>query len=676
MTIESVVGPRLTWSGPGRPPGERLLNEGRIVIGRAQTCDVVLADQLVSREHAAIVVAGNVVTLEDLNSRNGVFLNGERISAPVILSHGDEIAIGSWTFRFLAPPEADDDETTRVIGASDESVTLVAPLPSVDEPPVVTAPVRISPERTAPVAPPPPSEGTIIVPVPVAGTVPDDLLRSPIVSEAAIRASGVEVQLAEYLALGGGIGSFVWVDFLRNAGVPISDIRVTGYETKPYARYERLCSNSQIPGHERLRSNSDSRPDNIWGFPGYAVSEALAELRRGNLAGLGVLWQVFGEPATAETYTPRSGDVFRSMDREAERIGWSQMFRQGRIRAIRKTEEGRLMAVVSESDANRRKHTVIAARFAHLAVGYPAIQLLPDLSKYRETTGDFTRVVNAYEPHDHVYAALRAKGGVALIRGRGIVASRIFQRLWEERRTNPNIVIVHVNRSNVRKGNSFGLARRKVEYNWEFQPFNWPKACWGGELRARLEAADDEERKRLLAMWGGTTTASRSDWRRIIRDGTNEGWIRSEVGEVKEVIPLPDGRIRTVITSKEAGGGFLSLDADYVIDCTGLIARPDRDPLLGDLIRTYNLPLGPLGRLRVANDFEVEGMRHGNARMYAAGAITLGGPYAAVDSFLGLQYAALRSMDSMRAQRAKSLRNLNGFYSFLQWTKWASGIAP
>lgn len=75
----------------------------------------------------------------------------------------------------------------------------------------------------------------------------------------------------------------------------------------------------------------------------------------------------------------------------------------------------------------------------------------------------------------------------------------------------------------------------------------------------------------------------------------------------------------------------------------------------------------------MANDFEVPGMRNDQGRMFASGAMTLGGPYAAVDSFLGLQFAALRSVDSLTAARSPGLRGLNSFRSTFQWLRWARG---
>ncbi|MHC5732816.1 MAG: FHA domain-containing protein, partial [Nostoc sp.] len=87
-------------------------------------------------------------------------------------------------------------------------------------------------------------------------------------------ATGLPVDESDYLAIGAGLGSFFWADLLRISGVRAEKIVALGLEAEPYARYKRLCLNSQIPLHERLRSNSDSCPDNIWGWPSYALREA------------------------------------------------------------------------------------------------------------------------------------------------------------------------------------------------------------------------------------------------------------------------------------------------------------------------------------------------------------------------------------------------------------------
>ncbi len=62
------------------------LSEGKFVIGRAASCQLSLDDPLVSRHHAQLTVEGDVVTVEDLGSRNGVKVNGEPSDAVVLPS--------------------------------------------------------------------------------------------------------------------------------------------------------------------------------------------------------------------------------------------------------------------------------------------------------------------------------------------------------------------------------------------------------------------------------------------------------------------------------------------------------------------------------------------------------------------------------------------------------------
>ncbi len=73
--------------------GMRWTIEGERLIGREDTCDVVIADRQVSRFHARLYQAENGVILEDLASKNGTYVNSTRISEPVILQDGDVIQI-------------------------------------------------------------------------------------------------------------------------------------------------------------------------------------------------------------------------------------------------------------------------------------------------------------------------------------------------------------------------------------------------------------------------------------------------------------------------------------------------------------------------------------------------------------------------------------------------------
>jgi pSer/pThr/pTyr-binding forkhead associated (FHA) protein len=605
---------------------------------------MVLNSLEVSRFHALIDWENSGYWIADQNSRNGIQVNG-RQQPRMALAHGDLLTLGPY-------------QITISFGSR---ISTSVPSPSQ----ITFNPETNSPEPTLPpIQPSPPSLN-----------FPPPAFQAQAVEVQDLHATGLEVDEVDYATIGAGLGSFIWVDCLRIFGVRPEQIVAVGVDATPYNRYKQLCLNSQIPLHERLRSNSDSCPDNIWGFPSYAWREAWRDLGRGKFkAALGYLGQVFAEPTFVQTYTPRAGNVFDSIDRERKRIGWEQIFRYGSGRAIRKTTDGRYAIAYSRTTTGGRDRAFLVARFVHLATGYPALKFLPDLQAYREKTQDFQSVVNAYEPHDRVYEHLEQHGGTVLLRGRGIVTSRIIQRIYEARALNPKIRIVHLMRSPKPDGQKFRYAQRQSENHFEFQPFNWPKACWGGDLRAELEQADPTQRQRLLNDWGGTTTADRKDWRAIIDRGLKEGWYRPEFGQVERVEREPDGVI-TYIQNREYKG-TLRLDADFIIDATGLDADITASPLLNDLATHYGLPLNPLGRLSVSNEFELVEMRVSRGQMYAAGAITLGGPYAAVDSFLGLQYAALRSVDRLAAHRAPSLKKLNPATSLGQWLKWVANQAP
>lgn len=70
-----------------------------MVFGRDPSCDQVLDYPIISRRHACITRTGDTLTVEDLGSSNGTFVNGRRITHPVTVKPGDEISLGSYTFR-------------------------------------------------------------------------------------------------------------------------------------------------------------------------------------------------------------------------------------------------------------------------------------------------------------------------------------------------------------------------------------------------------------------------------------------------------------------------------------------------------------------------------------------------------------------------------------------------
>ena len=135
------------------------------------------------------------------------------------------------------------------------------------------------------------------------GELTQELLTSDWWTDAMVAAAGIPVVDVPFITVGGGIGSFVTVDYLRIAGVTTDRIRVLSDIDVPWQTYEYLTRVSQIPRQERIRSDSASRPDNIWGFPSYALAEAFHD------KSLKPLSQVLFEPIWADYYTPRAGQV-------------------------------------------------------------------------------------------------------------------------------------------------------------------------------------------------------------------------------------------------------------------------------------------------------------------------------------------------------------------------------
>jgi pSer/pThr/pTyr-binding forkhead associated (FHA) protein len=86
----------------GSEPGRIYEVAGRkVVVGRQSGNDVVVPDEQVSRKHAEIEERGGVLVVTDLNSSNGTFVNGTRISSPQTLRAGDTVQVGTTVLRVV-----------------------------------------------------------------------------------------------------------------------------------------------------------------------------------------------------------------------------------------------------------------------------------------------------------------------------------------------------------------------------------------------------------------------------------------------------------------------------------------------------------------------------------------------------------------------------------------------
>ena len=89
-----------------RIDGDRSISHAlgrRTRIGRAPGCELHIDSTSVSRHHALILAGTREAIIEDLNSTNGVILNGRKVTRQV-LNDGDIVTIGEIQFRYVAKP--------------------------------------------------------------------------------------------------------------------------------------------------------------------------------------------------------------------------------------------------------------------------------------------------------------------------------------------------------------------------------------------------------------------------------------------------------------------------------------------------------------------------------------------------------------------------------------------
>jgi len=117
----------------------RLLSDGRYLVGRDPNCGIVINAPDVSRHHAELIVSGAKLTVRDLDSQNGTFISGQRLSShsPVQLTGGTEVVFGT-TSVALAPqveqpvqqPELQPRATQSIRGTVESYVGEGRPMPT------------------------------------------------------------------------------------------------------------------------------------------------------------------------------------------------------------------------------------------------------------------------------------------------------------------------------------------------------------------------------------------------------------------------------------------------------------------------------------------------------------------------------------------------------------------
>jgi DNA-binding winged helix-turn-helix (wHTH) protein len=91
--------------------GDFVLPPGDVLVGRGPECAVRLPSSGVSRVHARLVVREGGAVLDDRGSKNGTWVNGERIAGPVELEEGDEVLIGTYRLVFRSSASLESTRT-------------------------------------------------------------------------------------------------------------------------------------------------------------------------------------------------------------------------------------------------------------------------------------------------------------------------------------------------------------------------------------------------------------------------------------------------------------------------------------------------------------------------------------------------------------------------------------
>lgn len=95
------------------------LKKDRFVIGRSKECSLRAGSDAISRKHCELARTDEGVRVRDLGSRNGTYVNDEKIEGPTLLSHGDTLKIGPLEFRYEAEGELNKAKQPKVASVSE-----------------------------------------------------------------------------------------------------------------------------------------------------------------------------------------------------------------------------------------------------------------------------------------------------------------------------------------------------------------------------------------------------------------------------------------------------------------------------------------------------------------------------------------------------------------------------
>jgi pSer/pThr/pTyr-binding forkhead associated (FHA) protein len=134
-------------------------------IGREKSCELILKHWSISRKHALVRRSGGQTMVADLGSKNGVALNGDRITEPKALKNEDVVSVGHTELRYRDPgsPDLSDDRTPALPLDLLEPELLREPDPDVDSTGSIESPPPVEGAPTPTTAAPAPRSRTPLI---------------------------------------------------------------------------------------------------------------------------------------------------------------------------------------------------------------------------------------------------------------------------------------------------------------------------------------------------------------------------------------------------------------------------------------------------------------------------------------------------------------------------------
>ncbi|MBL8760498.1 MAG: FHA domain-containing protein [Phycisphaerae bacterium] len=142
-----------------KPPRELPLKKSTLIVGRQDTCHIRIPSDSVSRQHCELRVDDHSVTVRDLGSSNGTYVNKRRVNQSE-LAAGDVLSIGGFAFVVKIGDATPSVDAASVL-ASAAPAPAAKPAPQGKSEPK-TAPAKTAPAKTTPTKPAASGKGSVL----------------------------------------------------------------------------------------------------------------------------------------------------------------------------------------------------------------------------------------------------------------------------------------------------------------------------------------------------------------------------------------------------------------------------------------------------------------------------------------------------------------------------------